>query len=127
MGAMNSLRWALVVASCGLSAGVAAQAVDPMDNAQRAPAPAAAPASKPQAKPVAPAKSPAAPAAAPAAQGAAQAQAALPQGMPDAYKLNLLIRTTVIAVNQANRTGNYSVLRDLAAPGFQASNNPAQL
>ncbi len=47
--------------------------------------------------------------------------------MPDAYKLNLMIRTTVIAVNQANKTGNYSVLRDLAAPGFQASNNPAQL
>jgi hypothetical protein len=135
MGAMNSLRWALVVASCGLSAGVVAQTADPKDkDAQQAPAPAAAPPSKPQAKPVAPAKSPAVPAAAPqglpaapAAQGVAQAQAALPQGMPDAYKLNLLIRTTVIAVNQANKTGNYSVLRDLAAPGFQASNNSAQL
>jgi hypothetical protein len=33
----------------------------------------------------------------------------------------------VIAVNQANKTGNYSVLRDLAAPGFQSANNPAQL
>jgi hypothetical protein len=48
-------------------------------------------------------------------------------GIPDGYKLNLLIRTTVIAVNQANKTGNYTVLRDLAAPGFQGANNPAQL
>jgi len=48
-------------------------------------------------------------------------------GVPDAYKLNLLIRTTIIALNQANATGNYSVLRDLAAPGFQEANNPARL
>ena len=33
--------------------------------------------------------------------------------MPDAYKLNMLIRTTLIALSQANQTGNYSVLRDL--------------
>ncbi|MBL8847539.1 MAG: hypothetical protein JNN24_17380 [Hyphomicrobium zavarzinii] len=48
-------------------------------------------------------------------------------GVPDVYKLNLLIRTTIIALNQANATGNYSVLRDLAAPGFQEANNPARL
>jgi hypothetical protein len=133
---MNSLRWALVVASCALGAGAVAQTADPKGkDAQQPAAPAAAQPPKPQAKPVAPAKSPAAPVAAPqgqqpaapAAQGAAQAQAALPQGIPDAYKLHLLTRTTVIAVNQANKTGNYSVLRDLAAPGFQASNNSAQL
>jgi hypothetical protein len=47
--------------------------------------------------------------------------------IPDAYRLNLLIRTTIIALNQANVTGNYSVLRDLAAPGFQSANNPARL
>jgi hypothetical protein len=84
----------------------------------------------PKAKPDAPAKSAPAPAGASPSQSAgpaAQGQAALPPGLPDAYKLNLLIRTTVIAVNQANKTGNYSVLRDLAAPGFQSANNPAQL
>lgn len=50
-----------------------------------------------------------------------------PPPMPDDYKINLLIRTTIVAVNQANKTGNYSVLRDLGAPGFQAANTPAQL
>lgn len=47
--------------------------------------------------------------------------------MPNAYLLNLLIRTTLIALNQANQTGNYSVLRDLAAPSFQRANTSAQL
>lgn len=56
--------------------------------------------------------------------GATQATA---PAVPDPYKLNLLIRTTVIALNQANMTGNYSVLRDLAAPGFQSVNSPARL
>ncbi|MDH4981173.1 hypothetical protein [Hyphomicrobium sp. D-2] len=46
---------------------------------------------------------------------------------PDAYKLNMLIRTTLIALSQANRTGNYSVLRDLGTPQFQASNTDARL
>jgi len=30
-------------------------------------------------------------------------------------------------LNDANRSGNYTVLRDLAAPGFQARNSPADL
>jgi hypothetical protein len=47
--------------------------------------------------------------------------------MPDAYKLNMMIRTTLIALNQANLTGNYSVLRDLGTPQFQAMNSDAQL
>lgn len=47
--------------------------------------------------------------------------------LPDDTKLTLLIRTTLIALNQANATGNYSVLRDLAAPGFQAGNSQARL
>jgi hypothetical protein len=47
--------------------------------------------------------------------------------MPDAYKLNMLIRTTLIALNQANQTGNYSVLRDLGTPQFQSLNNDARL
>ncbi len=47
--------------------------------------------------------------------------------IPGPRQLNLLIRTTVIAFNQANQTGNYSVLRDLSAPVFQAANTPAKL
>jgi hypothetical protein len=38
-----------------------------------------------------------------------------------------LIRSTLMALNDANRTGNYTVLRDLAAPGFQAGNTAADL
>lgn len=38
-----------------------------------------------------------------------------------------LVWQTVTALDQANITGNYSVLRDLASPGFQANNSPATL
>ncbi len=38
-----------------------------------------------------------------------------------------LIRTTLLTLNDANRSGNYSVLRDLAAPDFQARNSAADL
>jgi hypothetical protein len=38
-----------------------------------------------------------------------------------------LIRSTLLTLNDANRTGNYSVLRDLAAPGVQARYTPADL
>jgi hypothetical protein len=38
-----------------------------------------------------------------------------------------LIRSTLLTLNDANRSGNYSVLRDLAAPEFQARNSPADL
>jgi len=55
------------------------------------------------------------------------AVAEAPAQVPDAYKLNMLIRTTLIALSQANQTGNYSVLRDLATPQFQASNTDARL
>lgn len=39
----------------------------------------------------------------------------------------ILIRTTLIAVQQANQTGNYSVLYALSAPSFQKSNSPERL
>lgn len=39
----------------------------------------------------------------------------------------ILIRTTLMALDQANKTGNYTVLRDLGAPNFQAANTAAQL
>ncbi len=54
-----------------------------------------------------------------ASAGAAQA--------PDRQETARLIWTTLIAVDHANRTGNYSVLRDLAAPSFRDANNAARL
>jgi hypothetical protein len=38
----------------------------------------------------------------------------------------ILIRETLLALDQANKTGNYTVLRDLGSPDFQA-NSAAQL
>ena len=64
--------------------------------------------------------------AAAAAETAAGGAAASPT-LPDAYKLNMLIRTTLIALSQANQTGNYSVLRDLGTPKFQVVNSSARL
>ena len=46
---------------------------------------------------------------------------------PDDPRLLLMIRNAVIALNQANLTGNYSVLRDLGTQNFQMSNNSARL
>jgi len=38
-----------------------------------------------------------------------------------------LIRSTLMTLNDANRSGNYSVLRDLATPDFAARNSAADL
>lgn len=38
-----------------------------------------------------------------------------------------LIRSTLLTLNDANRSGNYTVLRDLASPAFQAKNSAADL
>lgn len=46
---------------------------------------------------------------------------------PDDFKLNMLIRSTVIAVNQANKTNNYTVLRDLGSPRFREANSAKKL
>jgi hypothetical protein len=47
--------------------------------------------------------------------------------IPDQIKLNLMIRTTLLAFSQANQTGNYSVLRDLSHPQFQLQNTHSSL
>ena len=47
--------------------------------------------------------------------------------MPSDDKLIMLINSAMIALNQANATGNYTVLRDMAAPGFQRANSPERL
>src|SRR3954471_14690937 len=38
----------------------------------------------------------------------------------------ILVRSTLLAVDQANKTGNYTVLRDLGSPDFQ-NNSAARL
>jgi hypothetical protein len=58
------------------------------------------------------------------AQKNAQPQATLPVSVEQAL---YLIRATLLTLNDANRSGNYTVLRDLAAPGFQAKHTAADL
>jgi len=58
----------------------------------------------------------------PARQTARQAVA-----LPDAEKVTLLIRTSLLTLNDAIQTGNFTVLRDKSAPSFQAANSAAKL
>ena len=51
--------------------------------------------------------------------------AAMP--VPSELDLAKMIWSTLAALDHANQSGNYSVLRDLSAPGFQSANNPSQL
>jgi hypothetical protein len=54
------------------------------------------------------------------------AQAAPKPAQIDRNGVLILIRSVLIALDQGNKTGNYTVLRDLGAPGFQ-SNTAARL
>ena len=47
--------------------------------------------------------------------------------VPDQLQLAKLIWSTMAAVDHANRSGNYSVLRDISSTGFQINNDPATL
>ena len=47
--------------------------------------------------------------------------------VPDAERIILLIRTTLLTLNDAVQTGNFTVLRDVAAPGFRETNSAARL
>src|SRR6187402_2192587 len=49
------------------------------------------------------------------------------EAVPDQLELSKLIWSTILAVDHANRSGNYSVLRDLGAQGFQINNDAAGL
>jgi hypothetical protein len=60
----------------------------------------------------------------PTAPSPAPQQQQLPVSLEQAL---YLIRSTLLSLNDANRTGNYTVLRDLAAPDFQAKNTAADL
>jgi hypothetical protein len=46
---------------------------------------------------------------------------------PNDVQLAIMIKATLLAFNNANTTGNYTVLRDLGSPDFQQENTPAQL
>ncbi|AWM03367.1 hypothetical protein [Bradyrhizobium amphicarpaeae] len=50
-----------------------------------------------------------------------QPQAATKPANIDRNGVLMLIRSTLLALDHANKTGNYTVLRDLGAPGFQVN------
>ena len=103
-----------VVASLCIAVAVLSTAVGQAPSDEQAAPPANAP--KPQAKP----KQQSAPQVQPAA--------ALPAlTVPPPEVLLVLIRTTLLALNQAVQTGNFTVLRDLGSPDLQEANSAAQL
>jgi len=55
-----------------------------------------------------------------------EAQAAPKPVQIDRNGVLVLVRSALLALDQANKTGNYTVLRDLGAPGFQV-NSAARL
>ncbi len=55
------------------------------------------------------------------------APAANQAAVPDPIVINKLVWSAMAALDQANQTGNYSVLRDLGAPSFQTNNSAATL
>ena len=54
-----------------------------------------------------------------------EARSAPPVPIPET--LAALVRWTILAISQANVTGNYTVLRELGSPGFQTANTSAKL
>jgi hypothetical protein len=94
----------VMVAALALSAGMA--------TAQQSPSPSTKPRAANESQPAAQAEPP----------------STVPRvEVPDSYQQMILIRSTLLAVNQANLTGNYSVLRDLGTPDFQQTNSAARL
>ena len=65
--------------------------------------------------------------AAAASVGHAETPAVAPKpAQIDRNGVMILIRSSLLALDHANKTGNYTVLRDIGAPGFQA-NSAAKL
>lgn len=63
---------------------------------------------------------------------AAQAEQKAEQAAPKPANIDrngvlILVRSVILALDQANKTGNYTVLRDIGAPGFQQANTAARL
>jgi len=102
-----------------LASGVLAQTKtdQPKPDAAKAKLAAAAPAKPPGAKPEAKK----------AVEAATPAPAPAASKLPDNFKINMMIRSIVIAVNQANKTNNYTVLRDLGSPDFRVGNSAEKL
>jgi hypothetical protein len=61
-----------------------------------------------------------------AAQASAQANSSAVPAIDRPLTL-ILIRSALLALQQANETGNYSVMRELGSPEFQASHSSARL
>jgi len=61
------------------------------------------------------------------AQSKPQEQAAPQPAQIDRNGVLILTRTALLALHQANETGNYTVLRDLGSPAFQQANSAARL
>ncbi len=57
----------------------------------------------------------------------AQGPATPPPDVPDETRIILMVRNAVIALNQANLTGNYAVLRGMGTANFQMTNSPTRL
>jgi hypothetical protein len=47
--------------------------------------------------------------------------------LPSAETVVILIRTTLLSLNDAMRTGNFTVLRDVASPSFREANTAGRL
>ena len=47
--------------------------------------------------------------------------------MPNAESIIMLTRTSLLTLNDALLTGNFTVLRDVSAPGFREANSAAKL
>ena len=63
----------------------------------------------------------------PGSQQRKQTPTAKPKLAVDLGQALYLIRSTLLTLNDANRSGNYSVLRDLASPALQNKNSAADL
>ena len=61
------------------------------------------------------------------AQGQPNRPAISSQPVPSELELAKLVWSTMAMVDHANRSGNYSVLRDTSASGFQIQNDPSRL
>ena len=63
------------------------------------------------------------------ARAAAPAAISQPRepALPPPEAMIILIRSSIVALSQANMTGNYTVLSALGSPAFRAQNPPAQL
>ncbi len=61
------------------------------------------------------------------AQGQPGAQPSTPGPVLDSVAVAMMIKSVIVAVQHANATGNYSVLRDLGSPGFRQQFDQARL